>query len=81
MKNFLRYLVIIFLLVVVVTVVRGLARGGETLPQNEGVEEGEEILHSENPSETILTPETPPITDDEEDEGVIILGGDGIPNN
>lgn len=86
MKNFLRILAIIFLLVVIVIVIKsGILSGNdssasevvETVPEEtvSNEEISAEISETEEEIQDIINPVS------EEDDGVVILGGDGIPNN
>lgn len=86
MKNFLRYTAILFLLVLCVVVVRSLFSPKEDstpLTQDETMETettpaDEETVSEEDNSEESLEELIDP---SQEDDGIIILGGDGIPNN
>ncbi len=86
MKKFLRILAIIFLFVVIVIVIKsGILSGNdssasevvETVPEEtvSSEEISAEISETEEEIQDIINPVS------EEDDGVVILGGDGIPNN
>jgi|GEM_PF-1955195 len=86
MKKFLRILAILFLLVVIVIVIKsGILSGNdssasevvETVPEEtvSSEEISAEISETEEEIQDIINPVS------EEDDGVVILGGDGIPNN
>ena len=86
MKNFLRIIAILFLLIIGIWLVAsGVLFGNNqrnsentTSEQNESVSEevdfSNEVDAQEDSIETLINPNP-------EDEGIIILGGDGIPNN
>ena len=83
MKTFLRVTAIIFLIVLVVVVITSIFKREVVVP--------EEMATEEVPSETEIEEGSPSDTEEalediidpagDEDDGVIILGGDGIPNN
>jgi diacylglycerol kinase family enzyme len=86
MKKFLRILAIIFLLVVIVILIKSGFLSGNDSSTSEIVETvSEETVSSEEVSAEISETEEEiqdiinPVS--EEDDGVVILGGDGIPNN
>ncbi len=85
MKNFLRILAVIFSLVVIIIVIKsGVLFDIHGESDNTSVEQGEiqiddseqsaDVSETEEEIQEIINPTT-------EDEGVVILGGDGIPNN
>ncbi len=85
MKNFLRILAVIFLLVVVIIIIKSgvLSGGADTTDSSvsndstvvDGSEETEPtISETEEAIQEIIDPAP-------QEEGVVILGGDGIPNN
>lgn len=84
MKTFLRIIALIFLGVLLVVVIGSLSKKEpepveevleETIVSEEEVILEEEIVDDEETLEEIIDPVG------DEDDGVIILGGDGIPNN
>lgn len=87
MKNFLRILALIFLLVIVVIIVKsGILSGVKT------TEDTTVSVDETSPTEAENEQTEPTISETEEaiqeiidpasqEEGVVILGGDGIPNN
>lgn len=85
MKIFLRILAIVFLLVIVVIIVKsGILSGNGNIEISEDVSTNETdsteaeteptISETEEAIQEIIDPAPP-------EEGVVILGGDGIPNN
>lgn len=85
MKNFLRVLAVIFLLVVVfIIITSGILSGkknttetvisNDTNPAEETEETEPTISETEEAIQEIIDPAP-------QEEGVVILGGDGIPNN
>lgn len=85
MKNFLRILAIIFLLVIGFTIITSgiLSPKKDTVsPQEETVGQVEIIPQEEDASQDSEEENLEDIIDPlGADEGVVILGGDGIPNN
>ena len=81
MKTFLRFTAIIFLIVLGVVIVSSLFKSDVVVPEEPIIQESPseaedgDISDTEESLEDIIDP-----TGDE-DDGVIILGGDGIPNN
>lgn len=85
MKNFLRILAIIFLLVIGFTIITSgvfSSKKDTVSPQEEAVGQIEVIPQEENTSQDPQEENLEELIDPEgADEGVVILGGDGIPNN
>jgi diacylglycerol kinase family enzyme len=83
MKTFLRVTAIIFLAVLAVVILTGVLKKDVIVPEESITEEVPEDITTEegavSDTEEALEDIIDPAGD--EDDGVIILGGDGIPNN
>jgi hypothetical protein len=87
MKNFLRILAIIFFVVIIIIILRsGMLKDENLEISQETVEETTDEVGEENPETSAQVSETEEsiqeiIDPAPQEEGVVILGGDGIPNN
>ncbi len=83
MKTFLRFTAIIFLVVLGVVIVTSVFKRDVVVPEEPITEEisSETEIEEGAPSDTEESLEDIIDPAGDEDDGVIILGGDGIPNN